>query len=317
MPKLRGTVYNNIATEENLAKVNPDNLKLLDEWVMYLTAASRSPQTIYNYISDIRFFFVYLLQRCDNKFFGDIVSRDIVFFQTWCMNDLKLSNNRIRRLKDVVSSFSNYVEKFYKDDERLKDFKNITRVIGNPKREKSREETKLTDAEVKLIFEKLIDDCHYRTACLLALALYGGLRKAELVQIELATFEKSNITGSLYKSPHKITYKGGRKGTPYFLKHEVDRYIYLWKRERRRMFRRYGEPSKEIQKMLFLSRVENKWKVTQTQNMTYVAEFITQTMQKNGIDKVFYWESARNYFEDYVKRTVKSEEERKLLLQNM
>lgn len=314
---LRSTIYNNIVTKENIVEINPDNLKLLDEWLMYLRAANKSKQTVVNYKSDIRIFFVYLLKKADNKFFGNIVPRDIVFFQNWCMEELKLSSNRICRLKDVLSSFSNYVEDFYKDDERLKDFENITRAIKNPPKTKVREETLLTEQEINLIFEKLIDKSQYKAACLLALALYGGLRKAELVQIEIETFDKENIVGSLYKTPNKITLKGGYKNEVYFLKQEVDRFVYLWKRERKRQIKRFGEPPEEIKNKLFSYVRCGEWNLQKLSMMHYVANVITKVMKENGINKVFYWESARKYFVQKVNQGVKDPLERKLLLQNI
>lgn len=301
-----------------MEKVNPDNLKLLDDWNKYLVALSRSSQTIYNYNSDIKIFFVYLLKEAGNKFFGDIIERDIVFFQSWCMNDLKLSNNRIRRLKDVLSSFSNYVETFYKDDERLKDFKNITRVVPQPAKRKTLVETELTDSDVKLIFEKLIEDEKYNAACMLALALYGGLRKAEIPQIMTETFDKENIVlNHLYKTPNKIKLKGDREECVYFLKEEMDRYIYLWKRQRKRIFRKYGHPSDEMKEHLLINRYQGRWKLYTTESMTYFSELITNTMKEAGIEKAFYWEAARKYFVKLVNSKKLTDEQKKLLLKNM
>ena len=313
--KVRGVVYNDIATEEALAKINPDNLKLLEEWEKYLRAISRSQGTIYNYHGDITIFFVFLSQQANNKFFGDIVPRDIMLFQFWCMEDLKLSNNRVRRLKDALSSFSNYVEKFYKDDERLKDFKNIVREISNPARRPSREITELTDSDIKLIFEKLVEDEKYSMAALLALSLYGGLRKAELVQVKTETFDKENIVlNKLYKTPNKIKLKGGEQKHCYFLKQEVDRFIYLWKKQRRRLFREYGAPTKEVEKDLFIHRVDGRWKQLSIGAMTYTAEVITKILKENGINKVFYWETARDWHFKFIKTL--PAEQRKLFEEN-
>lgn len=284
---------------------------------MYLRASSRSQGTIYNYQSDIKIFFVFLLNQCDNKFFGNIFPRDIVSYQSWCMEDLKLSGNRVRRLKDSLSSFSNYVEKYYQDDERLKDFKNITRTISSPKRRKIRVETELTDSDVKIIFEKLIEEEKYNVACVLALALYGGLRKAEIPQILTETFSKENIVGTLYKTPNKIKLKGDKYSNVYFIKQDMDRFIYLWKRQRKRMFRRHGHPSPEMESYLLIHSFQGKFRRYMPDSLVYMAKVITDVMKKNGINKEFYFESARKYFVKRVNETVKDPAERKLLLQNM
>ena len=316
MAKGRKTIYNLIATEEAMEKVNQDNLKLLEEWEMYLRASSKSPQTIMNYISDIKIFFVFLLTYCDNKFFGDIIPRDIVKFQATCMDVWNLSGNRIRRLKDVLSSFSNYVEQFYKDDERLKDFKNITRVVPQPKREKSREETELTDADIKTIMEGLIEYEYYNAACMLALALYGGLRKGEITQIKTDTFDKERIVGNLYKTQEKIKLRGDNKNYVYFIKQEVDRFVYLWKRQRKRMFRKYGHPGPELEQYLFINYHNGKWKRYDTASMSYFSEVITKIAKESGVNKDFYWETARIFGLGKIKTAKLTEDEKKLMLQN-
>ena len=45
MENIRKTVYNNITSEEKLAKVNPENIQLGDDFLEYLTSIDRAKTT--------------------------------------------------------------------------------------------------------------------------------------------------------------------------------------------------------------------------------------------------------------------------------
>ena len=55
----RTTVYNNITTEEKIAKINENNIWLIDEFLEYLASVDRSPKTINAYRNDLHIFFVW------------------------------------------------------------------------------------------------------------------------------------------------------------------------------------------------------------------------------------------------------------------
>lgn len=85
--KGRTTVYNNIVTAEKFAKVNPKNIELGEDFLEYLQSIDRSPQTIEAYRNDLKIFWVWLLENCDNKFFVDLKKREIAKFQNHCLNE--------------------------------------------------------------------------------------------------------------------------------------------------------------------------------------------------------------------------------------
>lgn len=105
----RSTVYNSIVTDELYEKVNQDNKDLLDEFVEYLQSTDKSPGTINNYISDIKICFIWNLQYNKNKFFVDFTKRDIMKYQNYLINEMKVSSSRVRRLKAAISSLSNFI----------------------------------------------------------------------------------------------------------------------------------------------------------------------------------------------------------------
>ena len=93
----RTTVYNKLTNDEKLAQVNPNNAQLSEDFLDYLSSIDRSPQTITQYKSDLRIFFVFVLEHLGNKDFTKITKREMVRFQSYCLNELQWSPKRMRR----------------------------------------------------------------------------------------------------------------------------------------------------------------------------------------------------------------------------
>ena len=58
----RTTVYNNITSEDKIAKINPQNKELLNDFLDYLVSIDRAPSTIKNYKADLLVFFCWCLE---------------------------------------------------------------------------------------------------------------------------------------------------------------------------------------------------------------------------------------------------------------
>lgn len=308
----RGRVYNVIATEEELQDVNQKNMELYESWEMYLRAASRTAGTIKNYKCDvISMFFGWLMKNADNKCITDVTPKDILVFQDYLANELQMSPNRIIRIKDSLASFGNYLRDF----EGIESFHPAVRAVPRPKMESVREVTELTDEDVKIIFDGLIEEKKYMDACAVAMVLYGGLRKSDLTQIKAKWFNKDHIKGEFYKSPKRIVTKNDKKVYVYLFKKEVDRYLYLWKRERKAMAKRqiFTEEGEEY---LFIRRVDGRWTQTVYTTFEAVANHVNAVLKKAGIEKTFYYEAARQYYFDYVERNVTDKDMLKTLKKN-
>ena len=106
----RKTQMNQITTPELMAQVNPENIRLRDDFLLYLQSIQRSAGTIVQYRSDLNIFFVFNLLHNDNKPFRDVKKRAIVAYQHWLINEHGNSPARVRRLKAVLSSLSNYID---------------------------------------------------------------------------------------------------------------------------------------------------------------------------------------------------------------
>ena len=128
----RKTKQNDITSPELLAQVNPENMRLKQDFIAYLQSVQRSPKTIAGYSNDIDIFWVWNLLNNGNKFFPKITKRDYAAYQHWLINENGNSPSRVRRLKSAISSMSNYVENILDDEDDFKGFRSTVRKIENP-----------------------------------------------------------------------------------------------------------------------------------------------------------------------------------------
>lgn len=195
----RTTRQNHITSPELIAQINPDNLKLLKDFIRYMQSVQRSPDTIAAYENDLKIFFVWCINEADNKFFIDLKIRDFVNFQSYLMNDNGNSPARIRRVKASISSFSNVIELLYADEYPL--FRNLIKKLENPTNVPVREKTILKEEQVESLLEQLLQSGDVEKACCFALAAYSGRRKAELFRFKVSDFDDAHIVfGTFYRS---------------------------------------------------------------------------------------------------------------------
>ncbi len=91
----RKTVYNSISSPEKLAKVNPENIQLGNDFLEYLTSIDRSKSTVDAYRNDLNIFWCWCLEFNQNKFFVDLSKREIAKYQNYCLNTLGWSPARM------------------------------------------------------------------------------------------------------------------------------------------------------------------------------------------------------------------------------
>jgi integrase len=273
----RKSVYNKITSDENWSKVNPKNKELFDEFINYLKSVDKSNETIINYDSDLKIFFTWCYECLDNKFFVDLTKRDVVRYQNYLLNTLNLGSSRIRRLRSVLSSLSNYIENIL--DEDFPTFRNIINKIPAPTKNVVREKTVLSDEQIDSLLNHLVENKEYQKACVLALAMASGARKSELLRFKVSYFTEENIKyGSLYKTPEKIKTKGRGKGkmiNKYIIVAQFKPFLDLWLNERQEL----GIESDDLFTINNISTLNS-----------YAASF----SKIAGID--FYWHSLRHYF---------------------
>lgn len=232
----RKTKQNDITSPELLSQIDPDNRRLKEDFLDYLRSVQRSEGTIRGYDNDLDIFFVYCLQHLGNKKFVNISKRDLVSFQNWLIHQNGNSPSRVRRIKSAISSLSNYIEAILDDEAEFAGFRPIVRKIENPALQPVREKTVWEDDELDTLLAKLSESGQHEKACMLALAMYSGRRKAELCRFRVSDFSPDNLVcgGALYKSaPIKTKGKGGGKYINcYTLAKKFQPYLDRWMDER-------------------------------------------------------------------------------------
>jgi integrase len=210
-------------------------MDLLNDFIDYLHSVDRSDATINAYKSDILICFVWNLQHNNNKFFLDWTKRNVIAYQNWMINENENSPARVRRLRSAISSLSLFVERIL--DDEYPNFRNIINKIEAPPKRFVREKTVLTEDDIQLMLDKLVEMKRFDIACLVALAAYGGRRKAELCQFKVDDFSDEHLvcSGSLYKSSPMRTKGRGKAGKVvccYTLAHKFKPYFDLWMEDR-------------------------------------------------------------------------------------
>lgn len=232
----RKTRINKLTDKETLEKVNPDNMRLLEDFMEYLRSTQRSPSTIEVYRNDIEIAWCWAYNHIGNRFFVDWRKRDVMSFQGWLINENGNSPARVRRIKATLSSLSNYICNVLDDD--YPNFRNIIHKVESPVLQPVREKTVLTDEQLDGLLDQLVAMGDYEKACMVALGMYSGRRKSELVLFKASYFTDDNIVcGSLYRTPEKIKTKGrglGKYIHCYTLATKFKPYYQMWMEERER-----------------------------------------------------------------------------------
>lgn len=232
----RKTIYNNITSPELISKIYEENKELYEDFLSYLSSVDRSARTIDSYRSDLEIFFCWNLLNNKNKDFIKITKREFARFQDYTLNTWMWSPNRVRRVKSVLSSLSNYIENILDEEDKFKGYRSVIKKIENPVKEAVREKTVLSDEQVDSLLNTLVENKEYQKACVVACAAFSGMRKSEILRMKVDFFKEENIVfGSLYKTD-KIRTKGrGKNGKQLnkYLLLDFKKYFDLWMNERK------------------------------------------------------------------------------------
>ena len=280
----RKTKMNSITSPELIKNISAENTRIREDYLSYLKSTQKSNGTIYCYENDLNIFFVWNLQFNNNKSFIKISKRDIVSFQNWLINENGNSPARVRRIKATLSSLSNFLESIC--DDEYPDFKNIIHKVESPIAQPTREKTVLTNEQLEKLLDYLVENKKYEKACMLALAMCSGRRKAELVRFKTSYFDDENIIyGSLYKTPEMIKTKGRGNGKYlycYTLSQKFKPYLEMWIDERKRLG------------------IDSEWLFPQSENQKEHLKPATLNSWANTFTKFldvdFYWHCLRHYF---------------------
>ena len=184
---------------------------------LFLKDKSRkcSEKTITVYQSNLNIFFCWNVLYNDNKYYPEIKKVELSEFFDFLVNELKVQGKRFAHYRSVLSGLSDVVIKYY--DDEYPTFKNVVNTIIEPiPKDAVREKTVLSEEEVQLIIDTLKKEGKTQQLCCFALAIYSGMRIAELCQFEINMIDRENSTsfgGVALQTTKKIRTKGfGKQG---------------------------------------------------------------------------------------------------------
>lgn len=174
-------VYNRFDTSEKWHLVNQYNKDLLEDFILELKSEGKSQGTIKIYEHNIKVMFIYILEELNNKPICELKKKQFRNYVLW-LKDKGLSVARINNLKSACSSMLSFAED---SDDFSEDIEiNYIKKLKPMNKESRREIVFLTNEEVEIIYNELMDRKNYRDALLIAI-LYESLnRRNEIYQIK-------------------------------------------------------------------------------------------------------------------------------------
>lgn len=285
----RTTVYNELTSEERLDKANEDNKQLEEDFLEYLSATDKSNGTLKQYRANLHIFWCWCVDNNKNKFFVDITKREAIKFQNYTIKEWKWSSRRIKTFIATLRSLENYIIRIL--DDEFPNYKRVWSEIESPANVAVRTKTVFQAEDLNPLLDKLVAKQEYMKACILALAIYSGKRKAELIRFKASYFTDDNLIcdGALYKTPEKMRTKGrGQNGKlldVYTIAKPFKPYLDLWLKEREKLG------------------ITTDWLFPKCKDGKYIDENIEiSTMDSmartfsNMLNKPFYWHSIRHRF---------------------
>ena len=190
-------------TAEKLHLVNPESLQLLERYLIDLSLRDRADTTKYQYETNLKQWFIFILECQGNRSVLELTDDDITEFLFWCKNQ----GNNTMRMKvrtSVISSFYRFLRK------KKLISTNHTEFIEAPKKSTPVVvQTFLTTEQVALMREKLIqnEDIQLRLYAMISLSTMARLNAIASIrwdQIDLQNcvihdvLEKENKIVDLY-----------------------------------------------------------------------------------------------------------------------
>lgn len=160
----RSIPHNSHTSPELLAQVNPNNQQLLKDFIEYMDSIGKSDTTLIGYKQDLNIAFCWNLRFNDNKEFQLWTKHDIQRYQSYMVVECHVSPSRMRRLKAVLSSLSNFIEDML--DEDYPQFRNTVNRIKSPPKCEVLEKTVISEEEIAYLLNVLIQRCEYQKACI-------------------------------------------------------------------------------------------------------------------------------------------------------
>ena len=203
-------VYNRIYTHKKWEEVNKYNKNLLEDYLLQCRAEGKSEGSIKQYKNDARIILIYILEVLDNKPLYKLNRKAFRNLVLW-MQDNGLSSARINRM---LSTSRNLLNFGLDDDDYSDEFSdskaNPSRIKGIQK-EKVRDIVFLTEEEVRIIYDCLIEKERYSEALLCGLMYDSCSRRNEVFQLK-----RYDISHETSQASVVVRGKRGKKYKPVY-----------------------------------------------------------------------------------------------------
>lgn len=176
-------VYNKIFSKEKWEKVNSFNKSLLDDYILQIKSEGKSAGSQKQYYNDGRIVLIYILEELGNKELFKLNRKSFRNFVLW-MKENNLSAARINRMLSTCRNLLNFGTE---DDDYCDEFELCK---ANPSRIKGIQKTKvrdiifLTDEEIHIIYNKLIEKGEYSQALFCGFMYDSCCRRQEAFQVK-------------------------------------------------------------------------------------------------------------------------------------
>lgn len=181
--------------EEKLKNVNPETLQIMERYKMDMVMRNLSPRTQYHYILDLQQWFIYILDKQQNRCILELNDEDITEFLYFCTKEGN-NSERIKARTACISAIYKYMRK------KKLIIENPTEFIDRPRRGiKIINQTYLTPEQVALMREKLItcDDLQLRLYAMLSLSTMARVTAIASIRWDQIDLENKVIKGVLEK----------------------------------------------------------------------------------------------------------------------
>ncbi len=160
-------------------------MKILDEFMQYLTNEGKSINTIKGYISDIRDYFKWF-EESFSKEFTILLHQNVMEYKSYLQN---IRRNDAKTINHKLSSLLKYnlflIANNYQDDIAIDNSDKIKVQLqyASP--------TKVTELEVKHFLQTVLESRNTRNYALMVLIAYTGMRISEALNIRMDDFDLS------------------------------------------------------------------------------------------------------------------------------
>lgn len=188
--------YNRIYSKEKWDKVNKFNKNLLSDYCLQIKAEGKSEGSQKQYFNDARIIMIYIMDELDNKPLYKLSRKNFRNMVLW-MQENGLSSARINRMLSTTRNLLNFGLEDEDYEEDFEDCKANPNRIKGMQKEKVRDIVFLSDQEIHIIYNRLMEQEEYSQALLCALMYDSAGRRNEAYQVKRSDISlDANFTAS-------------------------------------------------------------------------------------------------------------------------